>query len=49
MPGHYGNSMVSLRGLTVVLSDVERNLVLVKGAVPGPKNGIVRIEKQGPN
>jgi large subunit ribosomal protein L3 len=49
MPGHYGNSRVSLRGLTVVLTDAERNLILVKGGVPGPKNGIVRIQKQGPS
>ncbi len=49
MSGHMGNSRVSLRGLTIVLADVERNLILVKGAVPGPKNGIVQIQKQGPS
>jgi large subunit ribosomal protein L3 len=46
MAGQYGNAQTSVRGLTVVLADTERNLILIKGAVPGPRNGIVRIEKQ---
>ena len=46
MAGHYGAAKVTQTGLQVVLADPARNLVLIKGAVPGPKNGIVRIEKQ---
>ncbi|MEX0762363.1 MAG: 50S ribosomal protein L3 [Dehalococcoidia bacterium] len=46
MAGHYGAAQISVRGLKIVHADLERNLVLVKGAVPGPRNGIIRIEKQ---
>lgn len=46
MAGHLGNKNITQKGLRVVLADPKRNLVLVQGAVPGPKNGIVRIEKQ---
>ena len=46
MAGHYGAANVTQRGLHIVLADPSRNLVLIRGAVPGPRNGIVRIEKQ---
>jgi large subunit ribosomal protein L3 len=46
MAGQYGNTNVTQKGLRIVLADPKRNLVLIQGAVPGPKNGIVRIEKQ---
>ena len=46
MAGQYGNARVTVRGLQVVSADAERNVVLVAGAVPGPRNGIVRIERQ---
>ncbi len=46
MAGHYGSARITQRGLSVVLSDPKRNLVLIGGAVPGHKNSIVRIEKQ---
>ncbi len=46
MAGHYGAANVSTRGLKIVLSDPERNLVLISGGIPGPPNGLVRIEKQ---
>lgn len=45
MGGRTGNSRVTIRNLTVVGMYPDSNLLLVKGAVPGPKNGIVRIEK----
>jgi large subunit ribosomal protein L3 len=41
MAGQMGSRRVTQRGLTVVERDAERNLLLVRGAVPGPKNGIV--------
>lgn len=45
LPGHYGNETVTVRGLTVVEVIPEHNLLLVKGSVPGPNGGLVRIEK----
>jgi large subunit ribosomal protein L3 len=43
MAGHMGARRVTQLGLTVHSVDTERNLLLVKGAVPGPKNGVVEI------
>jgi len=43
MPGQYGNEQVTVLNLEVVKVDAEKNLVAVKGAVPGPKGGIVFI------
>ena len=45
MPGRMGNSRVTVRNLKVVGLYPDNNLLLIKGAVPGPKNGIVRIVK----
>lgn len=45
MGGRTGNNRVTVRNLTVVGMYPDSNLLLVKGAVPGPKNGVVRIEK----
>lgn len=41
MPGQLGNSTVTVQKLTVVRVDAADNLILVKGAIPGAKNGIV--------
>ena len=38
-----GNETVTVQNLEVVRVDVERNLLLVKGAVPGPKGGLVTV------
>ncbi len=43
LPGHYGAKRETKKNLTVVRIDRERNLLLVKGSVPGSKNGIVFI------
>ena len=43
MPGRMGGKRVTQRGLEVVEIDAERNLLLVKGAVPGPRNGTVEV------
>ncbi len=43
MPGQYGNKRETKKNLTVVAIDQERNLLLVKGSVPGHRNGIVFI------
>ncbi|MFO8059548.1 MAG: 50S ribosomal protein L3 [Bacillota bacterium] len=45
LPGRMGSDTVSVRGLEVVRVDPERGLLLLKGSVPGPKGGIVEIEK----
>jgi len=46
MAGRMGGKRVTQVGLTVHDVDAERNLLLVKGAVPGPKNGIVEIREE---
>ena len=43
LPGHMGCDTVTVRNLEVVRVDEEQNLILVKGAVPGGKNAIVRV------
>ncbi|MFN2370058.1 MAG: 50S ribosomal protein L3 [Candidatus Krumholzibacteriia bacterium] len=43
MPGQYGNKRETKRNLKVIAVDPERNLILVRGSVPGHKNGIVFI------
>ena len=45
MAGHMGNERVTVRHLKVVEADAERNLLLVRGAVPGARNGLVTIRK----
>jgi large subunit ribosomal protein L3 len=45
MPGHMGNEQVTVRNLEVLKTDTDRNLLLVKGAVPGAKNGLLLIRK----
>jgi large subunit ribosomal protein L3 len=45
MAGRMGGKRVTQTGLTIHSIDVERNLLLVKGAIPGPKNGIVEIRE----
>ena len=43
MPGQYGNEQVTVLNLDVVKVDAEKNLIAVKGAIPGAKGGIVFI------
>ena len=43
MAGRMGGEKVTTLNLTVVQADAERNLLLIKGAVPGPKGGLVLI------
>jgi large subunit ribosomal protein L3 len=45
MAGRMGGNNVTQRGLTVVGRDSELNLLLVKGAVPGPRNGVVVVRE----
>jgi large subunit ribosomal protein L3 len=45
LAGQYGNVKVTVKNLAVVKVDNDRNLLYVKGAVPGPKNGIIVVRK----
>ena len=45
MPGHMGHVKVTVQNLEVVRVDAENNLLLVKGAVPGPKKSLVTIKE----
>ena len=45
MPGHMGNKRVTIQNLEVVRVDAENNLILVKGAVPGPKKSLVTVKE----
>ena len=45
MPGHYGCERVTIQNLEIVKVDAERNILLVKGCVPGPKGTIVTIRE----
>lgn len=45
MAGHMGHETVTVQNLEIVRVDAERNIVLVKGAVPGPRGGFVTFKK----
>ena len=46
-PGQMGNKRVTQRGLEVVRVDADKNLLLVRGSVPGPRNGVVEVRTDG--
>ncbi|MFW5780648.1 MAG: 50S ribosomal protein L3 [Bacillota bacterium] len=45
MPGHYGNEQVTIKNLEVAKVDKERNLLFIKGGIPGAKNKLVIIKQ----
>lgn len=45
LPGHMGVDTVTIQNLEVVKVDLERNLLLVKGSIPGPKKGLVFVKR----
>lgn len=45
MPGHMGHKQITIQNLEIVKIDAENNLILVKGAVPGPKKSLVTIKE----
>ena len=45
LPGHMGRERVTVQRLTLVKVDADRNLLLIKGAVPGPKKGLLIIKE----
>jgi len=46
-PGQMGNERVTQRGLTIVRVDPDNNLLLLRGAVPGPRQGLVEVRTDG--
>jgi len=46
MAGHYGAAQITVQNLRVVKIDTDNNLVLIKGAVPGPNGGLVGIRQK---
>ena len=44
MPGQLGNEQVTIQNLDVVKIDAENHLLIVKGAVPGPKGGLLIVK-----
>ena len=47
MPGRMGGKRVTQRGLEVFRIDADRNLLMLRGSVPGPKNGTVEVRTDG--
>lgn len=47
MPGHFGDANVTVKNVEIVDVQVEEGLLLVKGPVPGARNGLVKLQKQG--
>ena len=47
MPGRMGGKRVTQRGLEVIRVEADRNLLMVRGSVPGPKNGTVEVRTDG--
>ena len=45
MPGQMGNERVTVQGIRVVRVDAEKNVLIVKGSVPGPNGGTVIIKR----
>ncbi len=48
MAGHLGDARVTVKNLRILSVDPERNLVALRGAIPGPKGGLVMIRKKPP-
>lgn len=45
MPGHFGDAQITVRNLRIRGIDIEENLIMVEGAVPGPRDGVVLVSK----
>ena len=45
MAGHMGTDRVTVKNLKVIKIDVEKNLIMIKGAIPGHRNGLVLLKK----
>ena len=49
MPGHMGDKFRTIQNLEIIKSDLENNLIFVKGSIPGSKNSIILIKKNAKN
>ena len=47
MSGHMGNRRITVKGLDIVEIDAERNLLMIKGGIPGATNSLVQIRRKG--
>ena len=47
MSGHMGDRRITVKGLEVVAVDADRNLLMVKGGIPGAPNGLIQIRRSG--
>ena len=47
MPGHMGNEQITIKNLEIVKIDKEKNILYIKGAVPGTRNSLIRIFGEG--
>jgi large subunit ribosomal protein L3 len=47
MGGHLGNARITVKNLRILTVDPERNLVAIRGAIPGPNGGLIMIRKKG--
>jgi len=45
LPGHMGSETITIQKLEVIRVDAERNVILFKGSIPGPKNGFVKVKQ----
>ncbi|MFX3631193.1 MAG: 50S ribosomal protein L3 [Candidatus Pristimantibacillus sp.] len=45
LPGHMGHETITIQKLEIIRVDAERNVLLVKGSIPGPKNGFVKVKE----
>ena len=45
LPGHHGRDRVTIQNLEIIRADAEKNMLAVKGAVPGPRGGLVMIKQ----
>jgi len=49
MAGHMGDKIRTIQNLEIIKSDIENNLIFIKGSIPGSKNSLVLIEKTAKN
>ena len=49
MAGHMGDKIRTIQNLEIIKSDIENNLIFIKGSIPGSKNSIVLIKKNTKN
>jgi large subunit ribosomal protein L3 len=45
MAGHYGHEKVTVQNLNVLYKNIEKNIIIIRGAIPGPKNSFVIIKE----